>query len=172
MYLLNQRLGAMRSPMAKRQLIQTSIGQALIAEQSAKKVVQVRVFNAAHGGAGPGRVVMGYPPKYYLCKRNLETLRFLAVMNDTEGLTITDLCRDGQRYFAAYGATGRYSANVFYNTLNQLYLVHQVLPTPAAKAGILTQGNWLGDWYAKIIAQPSPLDKQIKARWQQWQSLR
>ena len=115
---------------------------------------------------------MGYPPKYYLYKRNLGNLRFLAVTNDTEGLTITDLCRDGQRYFAAYGATGRYSANVFYAVLNQLYLVHGALPTPTAKANVLAQGNWLGDWYAKIIANPGPLNKQIETRWRQWQSLR
>jgi hypothetical protein len=96
----------------------------------------------------------------------------MAVINDTQGLSTVELCRDGQSYLAIYGAKGRYSANVFYATLNQLYLVHQVLPTPVQKQRILAQGVWLGDWYAKVTAKPSPLVKQIQARWQQWQALR
>lgn len=172
MYLLNQRLGEMRSPIAKRHLIQASIGRAVIAAEAAKKVVQPPVVKPGRGGAGPGPLVMGYPLRYYQYKRALETLRFMAVWNDTQGLTAADLCRDGQNYFAAYGATGRFSASVFYAVLNQLYFVHQALPKPAQKARILAQGNWLGDWYAKIIAKPGPLVEQIKARWQQWQALR
>ena len=172
MYLLHQRLGQMRSPIAKRQLIQASIGQAIIAVQSAKKVVLVPVVKSAPGGAGPGRMVMGYPARYYRYRRNLEMLRFMAVISDTQGLTTVDLCRDAQNYFAIYGAKGRYSTNVFYTVLNQLYLVHRVLPQPVQKQRILAQGAWLGDWYAKITAQPSPLVKQIQARWQEWQGLR
>ncbi|NNM88004.1 MAG: hypothetical protein HKL95_05760 [Phycisphaerae bacterium] len=47
--------------------------------------------------------------------------------------------------------------------LDRLNLVHGALPTPAAKANVLAQGNWLGAWYAKIIAQSGRLNKRSKA---------
>ena len=170
MYLLNQRLGQMRSPIAKRNLIQLSIGHAVIALENAKKILQPA--KGPRNKNHPGPLVLGYPQSYYRYQRNLETLRYMAVINDTQGLSTVELCRDGQSYLAIYGAKGRYSANVFYATLNQLYLVHRVLPQPVQKQRILAQGAWLDDWYAKVTAKPSPLVKQIQARWQEWQALR
>ncbi len=168
MYLFNQHLASMTSPLAKANMIEAAIGAA--------NAAIVRASQAPKPVAGHGQptqdapLALGYPPRLKQYRRALETLRYDLVINASEGLSVGKLCGAAQIYLANYGTHGIYSAEVFYQTLNSLYLAHRVIPNLPMKQKILAEGQWMKGWYPRMIKTGGPLKAAIQSRWQKWKN--
>ncbi len=166
-YLFNLRLADMKNPLAKAKAIREAIVSA------GKALARSRKFSQGQTGkdkAPNDPLVLGYPPRLEQYRKGLETLHYELVLNAANGLSTGQLCRAARMYLHKYGAHGRYSSRVFYQTLNSLYQVHRVVTDSTVKRLTLEQGRWLGAWYPKIIDNKNPLDAAIKSLWQKWVS--
>ncbi len=166
MYLLNLDLAEMKSPLTKAKVINRAIAAAHAAIVRAEQIHQPKAVPGARPGTRP--LALGGPPRLGQYKRALETLRYDRVVNAALGLSVHELCRAAQIYLANYGAHGKYSQQVFYQTLNSLYLVQKVVPNVSLKQHMMAEGRWLAGWYPRIIKTHGPFRSAINLRWAQW----